>query len=76
MMIEHIGRVIVGIGLLLLVAGGLLMLIGRFAPSGKLLPGDIVIRREGFTLYLPLATMILVSLVLSGALWLISYLRR
>jgi len=75
-MIEQLGRVIVAIGLLLLVVGGLMMLIGRFAPSGKLLPGDIVIRRDGFTLYFPLGTMIVLSLVLSGALWLISYLRR
>jgi len=75
-MIDQLGRVMVGIGLLLLFVGGLMILIGRFAPSGRLLPGDIVLRRDGFTLYLPLATMVLVSLVLSGALWLITYLRR
>lgn len=75
-MIDQLGRVVVGIGLLLLVVGGLMILIGRFAPSGRLLPGDIVIRRDGFTLYFPLATMIVVSLVLSGILWLITYLRR
>lgn len=75
-MLDQLGRVIVGIGLLLLVVGGLMILIGRFAPSGKLLPGDIVIRRDGFTLYFPLATMIVVSLVLSGILWLFTYLRR
>ncbi|WP_405241741.1 DUF2905 domain-containing protein [Lentisalinibacter salinarum] len=39
-------------------------------PLGRL-PGDIVIRREGFTLYLPITTMILVSLVLSLVLWLL-----
>jgi hypothetical protein len=38
-------------------------------PLGRL-PGDIVIRREGFTFYLPITTMILVSLVLSLILWL------
>ena len=75
-MIDQLGRVMVGIGLLLLIVGGLMILIGRFAPSGKLLPGDIVIRRDGFTLYFPLATMIVVSLLLSGILWLITYLRR
>lgn len=73
-MAEQIGRVVIAVGLLLLVVGGLMLLIGRFAPSGKL-PGDIVIRRPGFTLYFPLATMIIVSLVLSGILWLIARLR-
>lgn len=75
-MIEQLGRVIVGLGVLLLIVGAVLILIGRFAPSGRLLPGDIVIRRDGFTFYFPLATMIVVSLVLSGLLWLVSYLRQ
>ncbi|MFP4248696.1 MAG: DUF2905 domain-containing protein [Armatimonadota bacterium] len=75
-MLDQLARVIIGIGLLLLVAGGLMLLISRFAPSGKLLPGDIVIRRDGFTLYFPLATMIVISLVLSGVMWLIAYLRQ
>jgi hypothetical protein len=74
-MIDQFARAIIGIGLLLLVVGGLMLLISRFAPSGKLLPGDIVVRRDGLTLYFPLATMIVVSLVLSGVLWLIAYLR-
>ena len=38
-------------------------------PLGRL-PGDIVIRREGFTFYLPITTMILASLALSLILWL------
>lgn len=75
-MVDELGRVLVALGLLLLIAGGLMILIGRFAPSGKLLPGDIVIKRDGFTLYFPLATMIVLSLLLSGVTWLISYLRR
>ena len=36
------------------------------------LPGDIVIDREGFVLYLPITTSILVSLLLSLILWLVS----
>jgi len=75
-MIEQVGRAVAAVGLLLLAAGGLMILIGRFAPSGRLLPGDIVIRRDGFVLYLPLGTMLVLSLVLSAALWLIAYLRR
>jgi len=56
-MIDQFARAIIGIGLLLLVVGGLMLLISRFAPSGKLLPGDIVVTRDGLTLYFPLATM-------------------
>ena len=35
------------------------------------LPGDIVIDRDGFVLYLPITTLILVSLLLSLILWLV-----
>lgn len=36
------------------------------------LPGDIIIDRDGFVLYLPITTSILVSLSLSLILWLVS----
>ncbi len=75
-MMEQMGRVLIIVGAVALAAGVLLVVLGRFAPEGRLLPGDIVIRRPGFTLYLPLATMIVLSLALSGLMWLIAYLRR
>ncbi len=75
-MIGQLGRIVALTGLALLVVGGLMMLIGRFAPSGRLLPGDIVIRRPGFTFYLPLATMLALSLALTAVAWLIAWLRR
>jgi hypothetical protein len=58
-----LGLAIVAIGLLwpLLAKTGL----GR-------LPGDIVIERENFTLYFPLVSGLLVSLVLSALLWLLT----
>lgn len=37
------------------------------------LPGDIIIDRDGFVLYLPITTSILVSLLLSLILWLVSW---
>lgn len=54
----------------LIVAGGALLLAGLLWPwASKLglgrLPGDVVIRREGFTFYLPLATCLVVSALLS-----------
>ncbi|MDX5376619.1 MAG: DUF2905 domain-containing protein [Halomonas sp.] len=38
-------------------------------PLGQL-PGDIAIRRENFSFYFPITTMILLSLLISGLLWL------
>lgn len=61
------GRTLILIGLL--VAGvGLLMQLGL--PIGRL-PGDFTVRRGSFTFYLPLASSILVSLVLTLVLLLI-----
>ena len=59
-----IGRLLVIAGIFLLVLGALFLLGDRIPGLGRL-PGDIVIKREGFTFYFPLATCILVSLILS-----------
>lgn len=61
---------------LLIGAGILLVLVGVVAKSGLLgwfghLPGDIQIKRENFQFYLPITSMILVSLALSALLSLI-----
>ena len=69
-------------GKLLIVFGGVLMLVGVLlawgGPEGSglpgrlgRLPGDIVIRRENFTLYFPLATSLLLSVILSLVFWLL-----
>lgn len=55
-------------GLPLVVLGGVLILLGVLAWSGGLrwfgrLPGDIHIERQGFRLYIPITTMILVSIL-------------
>lgn len=62
----------------LVVIGLILVAVGLLWPwLGKLglgrLPGDILIRREGFAFYFPLTTGILVSLVISLIIW---WLRR
>jgi len=54
----------------LLLVGLIIFAAERFG-LGRL-PGDIVIERKGFTLYLPLATSLLVSLGLTLVLWLLS----
>jgi len=57
-------------GLALLAAGLLWPLIARTG-IGRL-PGDIVIERDNFRLYIPLATSLLISVVLSIVLWLLN----
>ncbi|HLG86796.1 MAG TPA: DUF2905 domain-containing protein [Alphaproteobacteria bacterium] len=63
-------RALVIIGLLIALIGLLWPWIGRTG-LGRL-PGDIVIRHGNFTFYAPIATGILVSIVLSLILWLIN----
>ncbi|NLJ68290.1 MAG: DUF2905 domain-containing protein [Firmicutes bacterium] len=58
------GRALVILGIFLILIGIGLSIAPRLPWLGRL-PGDIVIKREGFTFYFPLATCILVSLLLS-----------
>lgn len=63
------GRVLILAGLVLIAVGLLLMLSGRIGWLGRL-PGDIIIKRDNFTFYFPLATSILISIILSLLVWL------
>lgn len=66
--LSTLGKGILIVGLVLVVLGGLLWLLSRAGlPLGRL-PGDIRIEREGFSCYAPIATMILLSLVLTVVL--------
>jgi hypothetical protein len=65
-----LARWLIILGLVLIVAGLLWPWLTRLG-LGRL-PGDIVIEREGFRLYIPLATSLLISLVLSLILWLLN----
>jgi hypothetical protein len=62
-------RTLIIIGLLLVAAGVLWPWLWKLG-LGRL-PGDFVVRREGFTFYAPIATGILISIVLSAVLWLL-----
>jgi hypothetical protein len=71
-----LGRVLVGIGLMLVFAGGILLLLGRTGiPLGRL-PGDISYRGKHFSFFAPLGTSLLVSLALSALLYILSRFRR
>ncbi|MGQ9887055.1 MAG: DUF2905 domain-containing protein [Aggregatilineales bacterium] len=62
---QALGRILLFIGVLLAVAGGLLMLFGSRLPQWGSLPGDIRIEGQGFSCIIPIASMILLSVVLT-----------
>lgn len=66
---SFMGKTLIILGLVFLIAGALVLLIGKY-PGFKSLPGDILIKRENFTFYFPLGTSILISLILSLAFFL------
>jgi hypothetical protein len=63
-------RLLIGIGLVLVLAGIAWPLLSRIG-LGRL-PGDIVIQRGSTSFYFPLVTCIVVSLVLSAVMWLLN----
>jgi hypothetical protein len=66
----EVSRILIGLGLLLVLVGLLWPVLAKLG-FGRL-PGDVLIQRDGFSLYVPLATSILVSLILSLVLWMIT----
>jgi len=74
-MLDGLGRMLIWIGGGLLVLGLLLVLLGKIPGLGRL-PGDILIKRANMTIYIPLGTMILASVVLTLLFNLIARLRR
>ena len=67
--IQHIGKMLVLLGIILAVIGGLILLAGKVSWIGRL-PGDILIQKKNVTFYFPLATSILVSIALTFLFWL------
>jgi len=71
-----------GLGWILLVVGlviacvGLVWILAPSVPWLGLLPGDIRIQRDNFRFYFPLATCLLLSLLLSLVVWLLRLFRR
>ncbi len=73
---QQIGKILVISGLLLVAAGVIIWLLpGRMGWFGHL-PGDIRIRKENFSFFFPITSMLLVSVVLSFLLWLLGKLFR
>ena len=74
-MIEF-GKALLGIGALIALIGALLLVAGRFGlPLGRL-PGDFAYRGKNVSVFIPIGTSILISLVLSAIFYLISRIHR
>jgi hypothetical protein len=63
------GKSLIYIGLFIAAIGVAVSFSGKIPWLGRL-PGDIYIKRENFSFYFPLATSILISILLSLILWL------
>jgi len=72
----ELGRLLLMLGIALVVIGGIVMLLGRTGlPLGRL-PGDFLCRGKNTTFYFPLASSILISIVLLIILFLIGRIKR
>ncbi len=69
-----IARILILLGAVLIVVGLVMLGIQKLPFLGKL-PGDILIKREHFTFYFPLATSIIISILISLILFLINKFR-
>ena len=66
---QEMGKVLVVFGIALVGIGLFLVFFQKIPLLGRL-PGDILVQRKNFTLYFPLATSIIASIILSLVLWL------
>jgi len=71
---QQVGKWLILMGITIVLAGGLIMILGR-AGLFKLL-GDLVLGSKNWRIYLPIASCIIISIVLTVILWLINYFRR
>jgi Protein of unknown function (DUF2905) len=71
---NEIARIFILLGVALIVIGLVVLVIQKLPFAGRL-PGDIFIKRDNFTFYFPLATSIVVSILISLILYLINKFR-
>jgi hypothetical protein len=73
---NEVGKMLIVAGVVLVGAGALVIVLGKMnLPLGRL-PGDIVYRGKNSTVYFPLATSVLLSVVLSILLYVVGRWRR
>jgi hypothetical protein len=73
---NELGKALLGLGILIALIGAALLLAGRIGlPLGRL-PGDFAYKGKNVSVYFPLGTSILLSIVLSAVLYLLSRFHR
>jgi Protein of unknown function (DUF2905) len=71
---QQIGKWLILAGVSIALAGAMLMILGRVGLFK--LPGDLVFSGKNWRIYLPIASSIIISIVLTLILWLINYFRK
>lgn len=66
----QLGKLLIIAGVVTIIIGALLMLSGKLPWIGRL-PGDIIVQKKNFIFYFPIATSILLSIVITIIFWLI-----
>jgi hypothetical protein len=70
----EIGKILITFGVALIVIGALFVIGGKFGLGS--LPGDIMIKKKNFTFAFPIATSLLLSIVLTAVVFLVRYLKK
>jgi hypothetical protein len=71
---QQVGKWLILMGISIVLAGGLIMILGRIGLFK--LPGDLVLGSKNWRIFLPIASCIIISIVLTVILWLINYFSR
>jgi hypothetical protein len=72
---QSIGKYLIVFGAVILIAGVILTFFPRLNFFGKL-PGDISIKKENYSVYFPIVTSIVISILLTLIFWIINYFKK
>jgi hypothetical protein len=71
---QQIGKWLILFGIIIIAVGALMLLLGRVGLFR--LPGDLQFGSKNWRIYIPIASCIIISIILTLILWLINYFRR
>jgi hypothetical protein len=75
-LLRELGRMMLVVGIVLVVAGGLLAFGAKLPFRLGRLPGDIVWEGKGGSFYFPIVTCIVLTLLLSAVMWVVQFFRK
>ncbi len=71
---QQLGKWLILIGIIIAITGGVVMTLGQIGFFK--LPGDLEFGSKNWRIYIPIASCIIISVILTVILWLINYFRR